>query len=189
MMTLELISTWAGKIWKEIRKMFAQSPPPHTYERIRRPYNKEDQLYLVANNSFNLKRIMNKGEFKLFQKIERHLTRHHPYYRVFPQVCLGEIFTSENKSAYSCINSKRADLIIIDQFGRPIVVIEYQGEGHFNGDAIIRDAVKKEVCRKTGVAYMEFSANDEDSQLLSMSKLLASKKLVSTSHNQAQPQC
>ena len=80
MMTLELISTWAGKIWKEIRKMFAQSPPPHTYERIRRPYNKEDQLYLVANNSFNLKRIMNKGEFKLFQKIERHLTRHHPYY-------------------------------------------------------------------------------------------------------------
>ena len=112
MMTLELISTWAGKIWKEIRKMFAQSPPPHTYERIRRPYNKEDQLYLVANNSFNLKRIMNKGEFKLFQKIERHLTRHHPYYRVFPQVCLGEIFTSENKSAYSCINSKRADLII-----------------------------------------------------------------------------
>lgn len=183
-MILELIGTGAGRIWKKIHKIFAQSSPPRTYQRVRHPCNKEDQLYLVANNSFNLKRIMNKEEFKLFKKIERHLKDHYPYYRVFPQVCLGEIFTSDNKLAYSCINSKRADLIIIDQFGRPIMVIEYQGEGHFNGDAFIRDAVKKEVCRKTGVSYIEFSTNNEDSQLLSMLKLLAVKQ----SNNQTQSQ-
>lgn len=181
-MTLKLISIWArkylvivNKIWKRIYKIFAQSPSPRKYERVRRPCNKEDQLYLVANNSFSLKRLMNREEFKLFQKIERYLMNQHPSYRVFPQVCLGEVFTSKNKLAHSCINSKRSDLIIIDRFGHPIVVIEYQGAGHFNEDAIIRDAVKKEICRKTGVAYMEFSPDDEDEKLQSMSKLLASK--------------
>jgi Protein of unknown function (DUF2726) len=52
------------------------------------------------------------------------------------------------------INSKRVDLLIVSRRGEPIVAIEYQGHGHYQGTAAARDAVKKEALRKAGVRYI-----------------------------------
>jgi hypothetical protein len=71
------------------------------------------------------------------------------------QVSLGEVLSSPNARAYSAINSKRVDLLIVSRSGDPIAAIEYQGHGHHQGTAAARDAVKKEALRKAGVRYIE----------------------------------
>jgi hypothetical protein len=53
----------------------------------------------------------------------------------------------DSDRAYRCINSKRADFVIIDAKGYAVVVVEYQGYGHYQGTAAQRDAVKREVWR------------------------------------------
>ena len=76
-------------------------------------------------------------------------------WRVMAQVSLGEVLSSPDARAYSTINSKRVDLLIVSRRGDPIVAIEYQGHGHYQGTAAARDAVKKEALRKAGVRYIE----------------------------------
>ena len=71
------------------------------------------------------------------------------------QVSLGEVLSSPDARAYSAINSKRVDLLIVSRSGDPIAAIEYQGHGHYQGTAAARDAVKKEALRKAGVRYIE----------------------------------
>jgi hypothetical protein len=76
-------------------------------------------------------------------------------WRVMAQVSLGEVLSSPDARAYSAINSKRVDLLIVSRFGDPFAAIEYQGHGHYQGTAVVRDAVKKEALRKAGVRYIE----------------------------------
>ena len=75
-------------------------------------------------------------------------------WRVMAQVSLGEVLSSPDARAYSAINSKRVDLLIVSRSGDPIAAIEYQGHGHYQGTAAARDAVKKEALRKAGVRYI-----------------------------------
>ena len=115
------------------------------------------QLDLVAKNEFKKRKLMNKEEYVLYKSLEKSLKASRADLLLFPQVSLGEIISSENKSAYFCINSKRADFVSISRFGDPLAVVEYQGGAHYQGNAIVRDAVKKEACRKAGIAYMEIT--------------------------------
>jgi hypothetical protein len=71
------------------------------------------------------------------------------------QVSLGEVLSSPDARAYSAINSKRVDMLIVSRRGDPIAVIEYQGHGHYQGTAAARDAVKKEALRRAGVRHIE----------------------------------
>jgi hypothetical protein len=70
---------------------------------------------------------------------------------------LGEVLSCEDSRAYSTINSKRVDMLVITNSGDPIAAIEYQGSGHYQGSAPARDAVKKEALRRAGVAYIEIT--------------------------------
>lgn len=67
----------------------------------------------------------------------------------------GEILASPDQDAFRSINSKRIDILIVDRAGWPVVAVEYQGSGHYQGTAAIRDAVKKEALLKAGVRYVE----------------------------------
>ena len=49
--------------------------------------------------------------------------------------------------------------MIIDKKGYAVIVIEYQGQGHYQDNAVKRDAVKWEACRKAGVIFLEFQPN------------------------------
>ncbi|TGV52347.1 DUF2726 domain-containing protein, partial [Mesorhizobium sp. M00.F.Ca.ET.149.01.1.1] len=78
-----------------------------------------------------------------------------PAWQVMAQVSLGEILRSTDANAYSCINSKRVDLLLVDETCRPRHALEYQGRAHHQGTAAARDAVKKEALRRAGISYHE----------------------------------
>lgn len=114
-----------------------------------------NQLLIVSKGDFYKRKLMNKEESYLFRSLESILKKNKSEHMVFAQVSFGEIIGSKDKAAYSCINSKRADFVVITRYGDPVAVFEYQGGAHYQADAIQRDAVKKEACRKAGIAYFE----------------------------------
>lgn len=135
-----------------------------TPEYTREETTAERQLNAVRSSEFRKRPLMNKSEYGVFCKLEELLSTSHRGYRVFSQVSLGEILGSDDKQAYLAINSKRADFVIIDWSGQPIAVVEYHGSGHFQGDAVVRDAVKREACKSAGISFIElpshYSATD-----------------------------
>lgn len=77
------------------------------------------------------------------------------WYRVCPQVALPEILKSKDRVAFNRISRKRCDFIIIDSKGYPIIAIEYQGSGHYRGDAKKRDTVKRTALESASAAYVD----------------------------------
>ncbi|MTD37409.1 DUF2726 domain-containing protein [Erwinia sp. CPCC 100877] len=150
--------------------------PPANKPKARSVSNVADQLYFVETASFEKRNLMNKKEYYLFRNIESYLQKNHPTFRVFPQVSMGEFLRSESDNAYSSINSKRVDFVIISKFGEPCIAIEYQGTGHYQKNAISRDAVKKEACRKANIRYIEFEASYSDEDIISIGRYLSQLK-------------
>ncbi len=81
-----------------------------------------------------------------------------PGWQVMAQVSLGEILRSKDANAYGCINSKRVDLLLMDEDCQPRHAFEYQGTAHHQASAAARDAVKKEALRRAGIGYHEVVA-------------------------------
>ena len=125
------------------------------------------QLAAVMAGTFRKRRVLSASEYRVFKIIEDDLPATRSGYRVFAQTSLGEILESPFPDAFSSINSKRADILVVDRGGWPVLAIEYQGSGHYQGTAAARDAIKKEALRKAGVRYLEISATDSDDQIRS----------------------
>ena len=104
---------------------------------------------------FEKRRLLSRSEAYVLYAAEKAANTAGLQWRVMAQVSLGEVLSSPNARAYSAINSKRVDLLIVSRSGDPIAAIEYQGHGHYQGTAAARDAVKKEALRKAGVRYIE----------------------------------
>jgi hypothetical protein len=117
-----------------------------------------DQLRVVMGADFSVQPLLNRSETRLFKEVERIVSRCNSDWRVMAQVSLGEILRSASAEAYSCINAKRVDLLLIDEHCRPKHAIEYQGSGHHKTNAAARDAVKKEALRRAGITYHEVVA-------------------------------
>jgi hypothetical protein len=126
-----------------------------------------DQLRTVMKAEFKAQPLLNKSEARLFRAVDRQVLEARPGWQVMAQVSLGEILKCEDKAAYACINSKRVDLLIVDEECRPIHAIEYQGGAHFKGAhaTAARDAVKKEALRRAGIGYVEVVAGDTPAEL------------------------
>jgi hypothetical protein len=113
-----------------------------------------EQLRLVMGARFEKRRLLSRSEARVLYAAERAINTADLKWRVMAQVSLGEVLSSPDARAYSAINSKRVDLLIVSRSGDPIAAIEYQGHGHYQGTAAARDAVKKEALRKAGVRYI-----------------------------------
>ena len=126
-----------------------------------------DQLRTVMKAEFTAQRLLNKSEARLFKAVDRQVLEVRPGWQVMAQVSLGEILRCEDKAAYACINSKRVDLLIVDEECRPLHAIEYQGGAHFKGAhaTAARDAVKKEALRRAGIGYVEVVPGDTPAEL------------------------
>ena len=105
--------------------------------------------------NFEKRRLLSKPESRVLYAAERAIREEKLAWRVMAQVSLGEVLASPDARAYGAINSKRVDILIVSSSGVPIAAIEYQGNGHYQGSAAARDAVKKEALRRAGVRYME----------------------------------
>lgn len=114
-----------------------------------------EQLRTVIGANFKKRRLLSKSEARVLYAAERAISEARLPWRVMAQVSLGEVLSSPDTRAYAAINSKRVDILIISNSGAPIAAIEYQGTGHYQGSAAVRDAVKKEALRKAGVRYIE----------------------------------
>ncbi|MBB6411862.1 DUF2726 domain-containing protein [Mesorhizobium sangaii] len=114
-----------------------------------------DQLRIVMAAQFTIQPLLNKSEVRVFKELDRMVINCNPGWQVMAQVSLGEILRSPDADAYSCINSKRVDLLLVDENCRPRHVLEYQGYAHHQGTAAARDAVKKEALRRAGISYHE----------------------------------
>ncbi|WP_158530720.1 DUF2726 domain-containing protein [Pantoea sp. 3_1284] len=146
-----------------------------TSEYTREETTAERQLNAVRCSEFRKRPLMNKSEYSVFCKLEKLLSASHRGYRVFSQVSLGEILGSDDKQAYLAINSKRADFVIIDWSGQPIAVVEYHGSGHFQDDAVVRDAIKREACASAGIAFIELTASYSDADIKAIGDCLSAK--------------
>jgi len=120
-----------------------------------RPQVATTQLDTVMGAAFQARPIMSRAEASVFYAAERAIKRLDIKGRVMAQVCLGEVLRSPDDDAFRAINSKRVDILVISNSGWPLAAIEYQGEGHYQGTAYARDAVKKAALQRAGVAYLE----------------------------------
>lgn len=117
-----------------------------------------DQLRIVMGANFTVQPLLNRSEARVFKELDRMVIGCNPGWQVMAQVSLGEILRCKDADAYSCINSKRVDLLLMDEGCQPRHAIEYQGGAHYQRAAAARDAVKKEALRRAGVGYHEVVA-------------------------------
>lgn len=127
--------------------------------------------------SFKRQRVLSPLEYRVFQIVEGEAAAQRAGYRVFAQTSLGEIITSNDRDAFSSINSKRVDILVVDPGGWPFLAVEFQGDGHYRGTAAARDAVKKEALRKAGVRYLEFGTTDTADQVKSRLREIFTQRL------------
>lgn len=130
---------------------------------------KQDDIQHVLGATFQKKRLLNYEEYILFQQLEDLVDRNTQGFRLFAQVSLGEILQSSDRAAFLTINSKRCDFLIIDRHSNALVVIEYHGRGHFQGDSSHRDEVKRLALRKAAIPTVEilfdYEWSDVESEL------------------------
>jgi hypothetical protein len=165
---------FVGGAWKPRRRFYTPYPRTHYHRLFRFDRRQErdltdvgQQLHAVMAGSFKRQRVLSPSEYRVFQIIEDEVAAQRAGYRVFAQTSLGEVITSDDRDAFSSINSKRVDILVIDPGGWPFLAVEFQGDGHYQGTAAARDAVKKEALRKAGVRYLEFGKEDTADQIKS----------------------
>ncbi|MEY4500300.1 MAG: hypothetical protein RIS52_190 [Pseudomonadota bacterium] len=151
---------WNRKKWVGQAKVAIPSNQPFSTG-----FDATEQLRQVMAAPFTRRAILNKSEARLFAAVEKTLVDLGSEWRLMAQVSLGEILSSSDKSAYTAINSKRVDILIVDASGMPLHAIEYQGGGHYQGTAAVRDAVKKEALRRAGVGYVEIAQGDTHAEM------------------------
>jgi hypothetical protein len=143
--------------WREKKWRLAQILAPRDQVRSNPP-DAADQLRIVMDAKFTIQPLLNKSEARVFRELDRIVINCNPAWQVMAQVSLGEILRCDERNAYSCINSKRVDLLLVDSECLPRHVLEYQGGAHYQGTAAARDAVKKEALRQAGIGYHEVIA-------------------------------
>lgn len=149
---------WRGRnaaqgFGKAERKVAPVKEPP-----ARRLDLAADQLKAVMRASFRPRALLNRPETLVFKALDKAVIARNPGWQVMAQVSLGEFLASYDKDAYFCINSKRVDFALMDPDANVRHALEYQGNGHHQGSAAARDAVKKEALRKAGIGYHEIVA-------------------------------
>jgi hypothetical protein len=141
----------------------------------RAPHDAVDQLRIVMRSQFTSRPLLNRGEHRVFKDLDRMVLQRKPGWQVMGQVALGEILSNDDKEAFSCINSKRVDLLVVDEHSQPRHVFEYQGQGHFQNDAPARDAVKREALRQAGISYTEIFHHTKPADLQRLVEMLLNR--------------
>lgn len=93
-----------------------------------------DQLLeLIASTPTERRPVQNEGEDHLFAAIEAELSR--TTCRVHPQVPLSQMVQGRGGRDFPPLSrwylQRRPDMVVVDQRGRPLVAIEYDGPGHY----------------------------------------------------------
>lgn len=144
---------WRGRNWRrQGGKRLSRGAAPRKADLA------ADQLKTVMKAKFRRRALLNKPEAKVFQSLDKIVIARNPHWQVMAQVSVGEFLSCDDADAFACINSKRVDFVLMDEKCKACHALEYQGNGHHQGSAAARDAVKKEALRKAGIGYHEIVA-------------------------------
>lgn len=162
--------SWRRLISRSSRRPWRPLPPANQVEaKISDP---AWQMQFVSAVEFEPQPLLNKGEFQVLLLLESVSRELNAGYRVMAQTSLGEILRpkrtlrqTDADLAYRSINSKRSDFIIVDRFGIAVLAVEYQGHGHYQGNAVQRDAVKREAFRSANIAFLEIPAGFQEPEV------------------------
>lgn len=149
--------------WKNPEKENFPLPPP-----IEKPstFDKKDQLSITLNNKYEKKRMLNKTEEEVYKIILRMIYLHAKgQYKINMQTSLGEILKS-SPDGHKTINCKRVDFCIVDREFIPVAVIEVNGTGHYQGDALLRDETKRTAIECAGIKYIAIRENENVTEKL-----------------------
>ncbi len=144
------------------------------YARETRTAYSDNQLDAVRVAAFDKKSVLSNTEARVRNAAVKAIADAGLGWQVMAQVSLGEILTSRDETAYFAINSKRVDLLIMSENREPLAVIEYQGQGHYQGTYQTRDAIKKEALEKAGIKYIEIKHGQRPADVSREVKRLAS---------------
>jgi hypothetical protein len=149
------------------------APPSGHFTKLRahllaKPWAMHDpanQMKAIAQVGFKTVPLLNRSEYKLLPLLESIARDLRSGHWVMAQTSLGEILKISTapddnlkSAAFASINAKRLDFAIFDRAGHIALAIEYQGQGHYQPSAFMRDAVKREALRKAGVPFLEVAA-------------------------------
>lgn len=134
--------------------------------------------------------VLNRSERMVWIAATSAAPRCHPGWRVWSQVSLGEVVATEGRAradrdAFAWVNRKRVDLLLVDQSGFPLMAIEYQGAGHYQGDWRERDGVKRAVLEAAGFPLVEVLAGMERESREFEAALLAEMQTLRPARNAA----
>lgn len=140
------------------------------------PYGMADplrQMRAISMVEFERTRVWNASEYRVYCALETIIAELDGGHRVMAQTSLGELIRPKQrnpswklkKDAFASINSKRLDFAVIDKNGFLAAAIEYQGAGHHQKDAFMRDAVKREALRRAGVPFVEVEQGTTPTEL------------------------
>lgn len=148
------------------------------------------QMHAISLVEFETRPLLNRSESKLLPALEKATRSHGHGHRLMAQTSMGEILRPRgyseddpaHRDAYFSINAKRLDFAVFNRFGHLVVAIEYQGHAHYHTTSFMRDAVKREVLRKAGVAFLELPAGIEPA---AAAALLTAELAASTARHSA----
>jgi len=99
-------------------------------------------------------------------------------FHLHAQVSMGEIIKCydpdrwKSDNAFRSINSKRVDMLICNNWGTPVLAIEYQGGGHNVGEnSEKRNIVKHLALKKAGISLLETYPEDTIEKIENMIKV------------------
>ncbi len=170
-----------NRVFASLRQRWKQPPPDVA--------DPAQQLTFVSRVAFERQPLLNKSEFQVLFLLEAVVRELKAGHRVMAQTSLGEILRPKRQRlgpdeadlAYRSINSKRSDFVIVDRDGLAVLAVEYQGHGHYQGTALMRDAVKREAFRSAGIALIEVPARfDKDAIAREVRRVLEARETVST---------
>lgn len=146
-----------GQNRKRQSRPYAKRTAPDAPLTAVRSFDPAEQLRAVMAANFRCKKVISGTEAKVMAPAEAAISEANLRLRVMAQVALGEVLASDDDTAFYAVNAKRVDLLIMSERRDALAVIEYQGQGHYQGAAPTRDAIKKEALRKAGVRYTEIT--------------------------------
>lgn len=118
------------------------------------------ELKAVRREKYKKGKLLNKSELQLLWELEDALKGLD--YRIIIQTSLGAFLQHKEKDAFLKINCKRADFVIMNRFGYPEAVIEYNGEGHYSKDSGLRDNIKEIACNSADVPFVVITYKDKN---------------------------
>lgn len=110
---------------------------------------------------FTQRPLLNKAERQLYDLMLNELPQG---WVIMCQVSYGAVLANKSFKRYTRVNSKRADFMLFDKNLRPMLVVEYQGRGHFGNSkqskerAIISDQIKREALQEAELPLFEVPA-------------------------------